>query len=110
MFGKQKVRRSYICSFCAKNQDEVQRLIGGPGGVFVCNECIARFSNGSAEEQSTIAAISIKSKTNSSRCSFCGKQEKQVQRLVEGNNGVNICDECIDLCLEIFHEETLHHS
>ncbi|TMD53723.1 MAG: hypothetical protein E6I93_08115 [Chloroflexi bacterium] len=52
----------------------------------------------------------MKSKTNSSRCSFCGKQEKQVQRLVEGNNGVNICDECIDLCLEIFHEETLHHS
>lgn len=30
----------YRCSFCGKQQDEVQRLIAGPGGVYICNECV----------------------------------------------------------------------
>ena len=38
-------------------------------------------------------------------CSFCGKTEKQVHKLVAGPNGVYICDECIDLCDEILAEE-----
>jgi hypothetical protein len=28
------------CSFCGKSQNEVKKLIGGPKGVFICNECI----------------------------------------------------------------------
>jgi ATP-dependent Clp protease ATP-binding subunit ClpX len=39
------------------------------------------------------------------RCSFCGKTEKQVHKLIAGPNGVYICDECIDLCDEILAEE-----
>lgn len=38
------------------------------------------------------------------RCSFCGKGQKEVKRLVAGP-GVYICDECIDLCNEIIDEE-----
>jgi ClpX C4-type zinc finger/Clp amino terminal domain, pathogenicity island component len=37
-------------------------------------------------------------------CSFCGKSQKQVKKLV-GGTSVNICDECIDLCNEILAEE-----
>jgi ATP-dependent Clp protease ATP-binding subunit ClpX len=33
--------RSYACSFCGKRQDQVQRLIAGPGGVYICNECVS---------------------------------------------------------------------
>jgi ribosomal protein L37AE/L43A len=33
-------RRDYTCSFCGKSRDEVQRLIAGPHGVFICNECV----------------------------------------------------------------------
>ena len=29
---------SYDCSFCGKNQDQVRRLIAGPGAVYICNE------------------------------------------------------------------------
>jgi ATP-dependent protease Clp ATPase subunit len=29
-----------ICSFCGKSRKAVSRLIGGPGGIFICNECI----------------------------------------------------------------------
>jgi ATP-dependent Clp protease ATP-binding subunit ClpX len=39
------------------------------------------------------------------RCSFCGKSQDQVQRLIAGPAGVYICDECIDLCREIIDEE-----
>lgn len=38
------------------------------------------------------------------RCSFCGKKESQVKRLIAGP-GVCICDECVDLCCDILYEE-----
>ena len=38
------------------------------------------------------------------RCSFCGKTEEQVRKLIEGP-GVYICNECVDLCFEIFEDE-----
>lgn len=41
---------------------------------------------------------------NKLKCSFCGKSQEQVKRLIAGPN-VYICDECIDLCQEIIHEE-----
>ncbi len=39
------------------------------------------------------------------RCSFCGKSQDQVRKLIAGSNNVYICDECIDLCAEILDEE-----
>ena len=39
------------------------------------------------------------------RCSFCGKPQDQVRKLLSGPNGVYICDECVDLCSEILDEE-----
>ena len=38
------------------------------------------------------------------KCSFCGKTQKQVKKLIAGP-GVYICDECIELCNEIIVEE-----
>ena len=34
-------RGKFACSFCGKAQKDVRRLIAGPGGVYICNECIA---------------------------------------------------------------------
>lgn len=39
------------------------------------------------------------------RCSFCGKAEGQVRRMIAGPSGLYICDECIELCKEIIDEE-----
>lgn len=39
------------------------------------------------------------------RCSFCGKTQDQVRKLIAGNTNVFICDECIELCSEILEEE-----
>ncbi|RJQ09368.1 MAG: ATP-dependent Clp protease ATP-binding subunit ClpX [Dehalococcoidia bacterium] len=38
-------------------------------------------------------------------CSFCGKNQDQVKRLIAGPGAVYICDECVDLCQEIINEE-----
>lgn len=40
------------------------------------------------------------------KCSFCGKAQKEVKKLIAGN-GVYICDECVSLCNEILEEEKL---
>jgi alkylhydroperoxidase/carboxymuconolactone decarboxylase family protein YurZ len=39
------------------------------------------------------------------QCSFCGKSQEQVQRLIAGPGGVYICNECVDLCREIIEQE-----
>ena len=39
------------------------------------------------------------------RCSFCGKSQGQVRKLISGPNDVYICDECVELCAEIVDEE-----
>lgn len=43
------------------------------------------------------------------KCSFCGKSQKQVKKLIAGP-GVYICDECIELCNEIIEEELAEAS
>ena len=49
------MRTTYRCSFCGKSQDQVQRLIAGPGGVYICDECIDLCREIIEEEQATIA-------------------------------------------------------
>ena len=39
------------------------------------------------------------------RCSFCGRFQEQVRKLIAGPSGAFICDECVDICTEIIEEE-----
>jgi ATP-dependent protease Clp ATPase subunit len=39
------------------------------------------------------------------RCSFCGKRQDQVKKLIAGPKDVSICDDCVTLCKEIIDEE-----
>lgn len=99
MKDKERRQRTYLCSFCGKNQDQVRRLIAGPKGVYVCDECVARFStDDSTHNQQPLQ--------NAEKCSFCGLPQKKVQYLVQGPGGVSICSECIALCLEIIATES----
>ncbi len=91
-------RQTYVCSFCGKQQDQVQRLIAGPRNVYICDECIAEISTGAEGPQ----------EERGLRCSFCGKKQRQVQYLTVGPNGVTICSECISLCQEIIAEKQHH--
>ena len=46
-----------------------------------------------------------KGNDNKIRCSFCGRSEDQVRKLIAGPDGAYICDECIGICSEIIDEE-----
>ncbi len=48
--------------------------------------------------------MSGNNETRQLRCSFCGKAENQVKKLIEGP-GVYICNECVELCFEIFEDD-----
>ena len=95
---RKRSRQTYVCSFCDKQQDQVQRLIAGPRGVYVCDKCVAATSTESEEPQ----------EERGLSCSFCGKKQRQVLHLTIGPNGVNICSECISLCQEIIAEVQSH--
>jgi len=53
--NSKNTRMTYRCSFCGKSQDQVQRLIAGPGGVYICDECIDLCREIIEEEQATVA-------------------------------------------------------
>jgi ATP-dependent Clp protease ATP-binding subunit ClpX len=44
-------------------------------------------------------------RSNVQRCSFCGRDQDEVQRLIAGPEGVFICDECVGLCQEVLEED-----
>ncbi len=50
-------------------------------------------------------ASSNKRMTPPRRCSFCGRSEEEVRKLISGPNGVYICDECIEICGDIINED-----
>lgn len=45
---------TYVCSFCGKQNAQVERLIAGPKGVFICNECVELCNNIIAEERAKV--------------------------------------------------------
>ncbi len=49
-------RMAYRCSFCGKSQDQTKRLIAGPGGVYICDECVDLCREIIEEEQTTATA------------------------------------------------------
>ena len=44
------------------------------------------------------------------RCSFCGRTEGQVRKMISGPSGAFICDECVDICMEIIEEEMMEEE
>ena len=42
---------------------------------------------------------------NGIRCSFCGKKQEQIDRMISGSNGAYICNKCVDICRGILDEE-----
>jgi ATP-dependent Clp protease ATP-binding subunit ClpX len=61
-------------------------------------------SSQSLKQRSENGMTGKNDETNKLRCSFCGKTQDQVKKLIAGPN-VYICDECIDLCADIIDEE-----
>ena len=50
--------------------------------------------------------MSSKKDSNEIRCSFCGKAQEMVKRIIAGPKSVYICDECINVCNSIIENES----
>ena len=53
--------------------------------------------------------MAVKGRDSRVKCSFCGKTEDQVRKLIAGPEGAYICDECIEICNEIIEEELMEY-
>jgi hypothetical protein len=104
------------CSFCGRPRDVCARLIAGPG-VFICDRCAIRATRlaaaGPAVESRTEGPMRLEPPGSEARCSFCGEQARKSRHVVASGLSVpagkfgdlpRICDECLDLCLEILAE------
>jgi len=54
--------------------------------------------------------VGSKGRTKVERCSFCGRDEDEVRRLISGSEGVYICDECVTICREVLEEDGIKTS
>jgi ATP-dependent protease Clp ATPase subunit len=99
------------------SQNEVAHLVLGPGAVYICNNCLDLCQK-IFEEENKLNTLPDQDHSQSSnpsrqkrntrmkyRCSFCGKNQNEVKRLIAGPVAVFICNECVDLCAEILEED-----
>jgi hypothetical protein len=104
------------CTFCGKTQNQVRKLIAGPG-VYICDGCIALAASvirSGHTARTVLGAIdAVPGEQTGVQCSFCGKDRRQVDRVavmpevtVERTSASPaICAECLALCSEIIIEE-----
>ena len=89
------------CSFCFQPQEEAFKFIAGTG-VFICDACVRVCSQIVADDKTT----GIRGGDEAAmQCSFCRKRAREVRTFVQ-SSADNICNECVELCLEIIEEGT----
>jgi ClpX C4-type zinc finger len=113
-------RPALTCTFCGKSQQEVRKLIAGPG-VFICDGCVELASSvvsaGRAARTELGPIDTVPEQQGRQRCNFCGKTRDQVAGLAGIALGATgkfpgqpagiaaICSECLALCGDIITEE-----
>lgn len=82
-------RRRYTCSFCGKDQEQVHRLIAGPGGVFICNECVSLCQEIITEEHGGSTAMTEAHKVQPPTPTPCPQCHAE-RMLAEAGNNVRV--------------------
>lgn len=86
---------AFHCTFCAKSQREVKKLISGPK-IFICDECVALCND------ILVDKLGGEPRKQSRTCNFCGES---LRRAMVAGPEVVICDDCVGLCNDIIEEE-----
>jgi hypothetical protein len=114
--GRNQNRDLLACTFCGKLQNEVRKLIAGPG-VYICDGCVDLVLDVITSGRAGLTALgevdSVPEEQSGVRCNFCGKDRVQVERVAimaevtveRTSSSAAICSECIGLCGEIITEE-----
>jgi hypothetical protein len=69
---KQGKRIIFHCSFCGKGKDQVEQLIAGPGGVYICNNCIHLCQQILQEKQTDREPETVAEMSSLLLCGSCG--------------------------------------
>lgn len=83
------------CSFCQRDKNMTDMLVAGPGGIFVCDQCIAAAATALAV-QAPSETVQVVAGT---ACSFCGRAT--VATAPPGNEPIGICQECVTVAQQI---------
>jgi ClpX C4-type zinc finger len=95
------------CSCCSHSQGKVRFLLELRRGVFLCDGCVQLCNDILYDEGVTVDAEAPKPSETPSfrsysltiyRCSFCGKEQERVVRLVAMLNNLFICNRCVGIC------------
>lgn len=99
--AKPTKREPLRCSFCGKSQYDVEKLIAGPA-IYICDGCTRKvYENTRNGAQTPTVKVPI-----AGACGFCGKHEADVRCFAASEDGNSlICDECVELCMDILKEE-----
>ncbi len=118
---KEEAGGLHVCTFCGQPQNQVQKLIAGPG-VFICDRCIALAHEAMANRESRRnewAELSENVIDEKAKCDFCGQRTRKVDHMIIGlaflssttkrrkfQRGpyARICNDCLDLCDRILAE------
>jgi len=98
------------CSFCARPQHQVRKLVAGPD-VYICDPCILAAVGVSTSGRATRDAMLRPVPPDGDlHCSFCGENRAALPSLVAGPNvedqaPPSICGQCVGLCGEILSEQ-----
>lgn len=115
--GKRRGRRGAApCSFCARTQDQVLKLICGAGSVAICNDCVALgVSAVRHSATATDSRVTLATQPRPGQCPFCGKHtgpsvpgsgtDEELSLIVAPGTVAAICGECLDLCVDIIDGE-----
>lgn len=92
-------RSTRYCSFCFKSQHDAFKFIAGTG-VFICDACVRLCSRIVADD--TTAGMGGGDEA-ALQCSFCRKRAREVRTFIQ-SSADNICNECVELCVEIIEQ------
>lgn len=116
---KEEANELHVCTFCGQLQNQVQKLIAGPG-VFICDRCVALANEAmtnSETRRNESAELSEEVSEKNAKCTFCGKPKRSVDHMIIGRafgptfqRGpyVRICNECLDLCDRMLGESATY--
>ena len=105
VWRSRNAKRNLICTFCERRDDQVAKLIAGPG-VFICDACVAladQVKNGGS--RAARGSLTLAREGSKARCSFCRKR-RTADRPLLTSSAASICGECLHVCQQIIMDST----
>lgn len=89
----------FACSFCGLRQKDVTTLVSSSHGHFICDGCTEQCMEMIIENR--VLGRSLRGSQGEGYCDFCGKGQGEVDQLVTSEEGVRICDACVEVAVQI---------